>query len=261
VGVIDAQTGLHNEPYLRRRLREETSRAQRTGSAFDVVTMTVRRRYGDDDSLETSPIVSDLRKVARALESVVPDDAVLAHLRGGLFAAIVPDGLGSGPGLLETWRSVVRIRLNTTSHPATSWRISTGSCTYAGDAFTGDASALEVVEQLSAPRASERQDVTVADGDLAATADAANGKGTAETAAEPPSVEATGDGVTARTGDARRGAARPARASSRAGATSSSAVKGEKAAARPSASVGDARGDANRRRTWKASGRASGRAD
>jgi capsular polysaccharide biosynthesis protein len=103
--AVDERTGLHTTRYLRTRLREETSRADRTDGAFSLASFGVAVRAGAGWRTLSD---RELRKIGELLPMAVPSDVVLAHLGEGEFATLLPETDREGAErLLERWERIV----------------------------------------------------------------------------------------------------------------------------------------------------------
>lgn len=149
--VMDARTGLHSEGYLRKRLREEMSRADRTGRGFSLAAFRITMRHTVDGEPWRAPGSRDLRRIGELLRLTVRREVVLAHLGDGEFGALLPDmGRSVADGLLARWEAgVVAILdghddgINAVPH------LSKGVCQYRDRRFVGDREAMLAVQRLS----------------------------------------------------------------------------------------------------------------
>jgi capsular polysaccharide biosynthesis protein len=226
--VIDPRTGLHNELYLRERLRQETERARRTGHGFSLVTMRAAIAGSEDGVVVSAPSRRDLRRIGEALKASTLPEAVLAYLGGSTFAAILPDVPSEeAEELRQEWESAAAASFGRIGEgPVSRLHVSTAACHYRDGRFTGDREALRVASFYL-----EDTEGSVTDEELASP---------------PRPVDAPLVRLSAADGsaDGQKDPSRPA------------AV-----AADPVGAVQDPHGDPRRRRAgWKGSGRAGDRA-
>lgn len=147
--VVDPGTGLRTATYVGRRLAEEAARAGRTRRGFAFVVLRMERRYGDHDEILTTPPVKEIRRIGRALGPIGSPEAVVAHLGGGLFVALLPDmGSDDAKALLGAWTTVVRVQAGRDAASAARVRTVTASCLFVVDVFAGDQEAIEIATEL-----------------------------------------------------------------------------------------------------------------
>jgi len=157
--VVDPRTGLHNEAYVRERLHEETSRAQRTGHGFSFVVLRVVLERGENGDIVSAPPRRDLRRVGHALKLSSLPEAVLGYLGNSTFAAVLPDVRSEeAEELLPVWESAAASVFSGNGEGlASSLRVSTGACHYRDDRFVGDREALHVASALVDEHREERR--------------------------------------------------------------------------------------------------------
>jgi capsular polysaccharide biosynthesis protein/GGDEF domain-containing protein len=178
--VTDPRTGLYNEGYLRKRLREEMSRADRTGRAFSVVAFRVTMRHRVDGEPWRAPATRDLRRIGELLRLTLRDEAVLAHLGDGEFGALLPEtGRAAADGLLARWETGVIAVLDGHDEGANAVpHLTRGVCQYRDRRFVGDREALLAVERMS-DRETTGEARSAAGSGAAATEEPPNGSGPA----------------------------------------------------------------------------------
>lgn len=88
--IMDSETGVYNRRYFELRLRQEVSRAKRTGDPLAIALLEIDRHA----VLTTAPssIRSEaLRKAAMLLTPALREEDILAHWDGTVFAVLLPD--------------------------------------------------------------------------------------------------------------------------------------------------------------------------
>ena len=94
--ITDALTGLLNHGALHLRMREEISRARRTGARWPACCWTSTTSRRSTTSSATRPGDGVLRKVATALRGELRDHDVVARYGGDEFVVLLPDTDGRG---------------------------------------------------------------------------------------------------------------------------------------------------------------------
>jgi capsular polysaccharide biosynthesis protein len=152
-GVItDAQTGLHNEQFLRQRLREEMSRARRSSQGFAFGVLKVAVRVGENGELTYVPMSRDLRRVAQHLRLTVPEEAVVAYLGGGTFAGMFPEMPRSEvEGVLVGWSAAVGSLLDghARSGAGPQVDVTRSVCQFSEATFVGSSEAKKIARGLT----------------------------------------------------------------------------------------------------------------
>jgi diguanylate cyclase (GGDEF)-like protein len=89
--ILDGETGAYNERYFRQRLREEVSRARRSGCPLSLALMNVDC-LGSISTSRLSRVRGEaMRMVAVFLKRRLREEDVLARLDGTTFAFLLPD--------------------------------------------------------------------------------------------------------------------------------------------------------------------------
>jgi capsular polysaccharide biosynthesis protein/GGDEF domain-containing protein len=160
--LTDPRTGLHNEGYLRKRLGEEMSRADRTGRAFVLAAFRVTMRHTVEGEWRT-PGDRDLRRIGGLLQLTVPEEVVLAHLGNGEFGALLPDIDGPvADRMVARWEGGLLAALYALEDGADSIpHLTKGLCAYREQRFVGDREAKLTAQSLS-DRGSSTHEVTTA---------------------------------------------------------------------------------------------------
>jgi capsular polysaccharide biosynthesis protein/GGDEF domain-containing protein len=160
--LIDPKTGLHNEWYLRKRLREEMRRADRTRRAFVLAALHVTMRHPGDGEPWRAPRDHDLRAIGELLQLTVPEDVVLAHLGSGEFGAILLDMDGpAADGTVTRWEEGIRAVLAPLGDRAgTVPNVARSLCRYHDKRFVGDREARLTALSLSERGASTDERTT-----------------------------------------------------------------------------------------------------
>ncbi len=149
--LTDPKTGLHNEEYLRKRLSEEVSRADRTGRAFVLAAFRVTMRHTVDGEPWRAPGDRDLRRIGELLQLTVPEEVVLAHLGNGEFGAILLDIDGPvADRMLAHWEGGLVAALYAIGEVAGAIpHLTKGHCLYRDQRFVGDREAQLTAQSLS----------------------------------------------------------------------------------------------------------------
>jgi capsular polysaccharide biosynthesis protein/GGDEF domain-containing protein len=149
--LADPRTGVHNEWYLRKRLREEMSRADRTGRAFVLAALRVTMRHTGDGEPWRAPRDRDLRRIGELLQLTVPQDVVLAHLGSGEFGAILLDIDGPmADRMLARWEEGLLAVLYALGDGVGAVpHVTTSLCRYRDQRFVGDREARLTALSLS----------------------------------------------------------------------------------------------------------------
>ena len=154
-GVItDEQTGLHNEQFLRQRLREEMSRAGRSkqGVGFGFGVLKVAVRGGENGELAYVPMSRDLRRMAQHLRLTVPEEAVVAYLGGGTFAGMFPEMPRSEvEGVLVGWSAAAASLLDGHARrgAAPQLNLMRSVCQFSDATFVGSSEAKRIARSLT----------------------------------------------------------------------------------------------------------------
>ena len=154
-GVItDEQTGLHNEQFLRQRLREEMSRAGRSkqGLGFGFGVLKVAVRGGENGELAYVPMSRDLRRMAQHLRLTVPEEAVVAYLGGGTFAGMFPEMPRSEvEGVLVGWSAAAASLLDGHARrgAAPQLNLMRSVCQFSDATFVGSSEAKRIARSLT----------------------------------------------------------------------------------------------------------------
>ncbi len=160
--LTDPRTGLHNEGYLRRRLGEEMSRADRTGRAFVLAAFRVTMRHSVDGERWRTPGDRDLRRIGELLQLTVPEEVVLAHLGNGEFGAILLVDLPVADRMVARWEGGLLAVLNALGDGADAIpHLTKGLCAYRDQRFVGDREAKLTAQSLS-DRGSSPHEATTA---------------------------------------------------------------------------------------------------
>ena len=149
--LTDPRTGLHNEGYLRRRLGEEMSRADRTGRGFVLVAFRVTMRHTGDGEPWRTPADRDLRRIGELLQLTVPEEVVLAHLGNGEFGAILLDiDRPVADRMVAHWEGGLLAVLYALGDGADAVpHLTKGLCSYRDHRFVGDREAKLTAQSLS----------------------------------------------------------------------------------------------------------------
>ena len=148
---FDPQTGLYNEAFFAMRLRQEVSRARRTGHPVSVAVLRVLQAQGDSPDRSRVPAARTLRRIARMLEATLREEDVLSTLERGTFAVVLPDTKASqAEGLLTDWRGAIHSTLDQGNDGSSSrLRASMGVCEFPDERFVGNREVLQSTEILA----------------------------------------------------------------------------------------------------------------
>jgi capsular polysaccharide biosynthesis protein/GGDEF domain-containing protein len=149
--LTDPRTGLHNEGYLRRRVGEEMSRADRSGRGVVLVGFRVTMRHTGDGEPWRTPADRDLRRIGELLQLTVPEEVVLAHLGNGEFGAILLDIDGPvADRMVAHWEGGLLAVLYALGDRADAVpHLTKGLCAYRDQRFVGDREAKLTAQSLS----------------------------------------------------------------------------------------------------------------
>jgi capsular polysaccharide biosynthesis protein/GGDEF domain-containing protein len=147
---VDERTGLYNETYLRTRVREEMSRADRTGRSFSLAAFLVAIQQAGDEPWRP-PSDLDLQRIGELLPLTVREEVVIAHLGDGEFGALLPDmERPAADRTLARWEAGVSAVLD--GHHQTSEftpGFAEGVSQYRDQAFDGDREAIRLARRLT----------------------------------------------------------------------------------------------------------------
>jgi hypothetical protein len=144
-------TGLHNQPYLEKRLREEVSRTDRTGLTFSVAVFRVAMRHEvNGGGIWRSPGARDLQKVGEFLQLAGRREMVVSYLDEGEFGAILPHmDLSVAEGTVRPWKAGIGAVLHADRRSGGAMpRITTSLCEYRGRRFHGGQEAILTLKRL-----------------------------------------------------------------------------------------------------------------
>jgi capsular polysaccharide biosynthesis protein len=154
--VFDAKTAVYDEMFLRQRLREETSRAERIGAAVGFGWLSVRFRSGEGNGLPRLPAERDLRRLAQAMQLTLGEEAVLARLNDGAFGVLLPDmQKREADGLLSGWHALASSLLDGQgTRTGSRFQVTTATCQLGPGRrrVAGDREATQVVSRLLEPQ-------------------------------------------------------------------------------------------------------------
>ena len=174
--VMDPDTLAYNRSFLRRRLREEMSRADHRGHAVSLAVLRVALQGNEEDEPPQIPEVKDLRRIVSVLGQSLREEAVFAYLRGGTFAVLLPDTSAASAGrLLAGWVAMISSILAEEDEEHPRAEVWTGICEYADGTFTGSREAKRLARDLTQ------------DPDLASAPPGPAGSSKKQGALEPPS--------------------------------------------------------------------------
>ena len=107
--IIDAETGVYNEPYFRLRLRQEVGRAARSANTFSVAFLKSSYRNRASGASRPFPVDKAVSCLVAALGQERWDENILAHLGDSTFALLLSDISGeTAKKLLEDLQAKVR---------------------------------------------------------------------------------------------------------------------------------------------------------
>jgi len=150
--VIDGQTDVYNEPFFRIRLRQEISRAKRTGRSFSFAVLHVAPSSDDGSLLSRDPASRDRHRVAEGLKEALHEEDVLASLDDGTFALLLPEmPVSEAQELAVDMEGELQARIDGDGN-GSGPRISIGVCEYCDPAFLGDPEAERVARRLTEAR-------------------------------------------------------------------------------------------------------------
>jgi capsular polysaccharide biosynthesis protein len=150
-GVIDSVTGLHNQPYLQKRLREEVSRTGRSGLAFSVAVLRVAMRHeANGGGIWRAPGARDLQKVGKLLQLAGRREMVVSYLDEGEFGAILPHmDPSAAEGTVRQWKAGIAAVLDADRRSGDAVpRITTSICEYRDRRFRGGREAILTLDRL-----------------------------------------------------------------------------------------------------------------
>jgi diguanylate cyclase (GGDEF)-like protein len=150
-GVFDPQTGLYNEAFFGMRLRQEASRASRTGHPVSVAVLKVLQAHGNDGDRSRVPATRTLRGIGRMLQPTLREEDVLSSPERGTFAVVLPDTKASqAEGLMTDWRAAIHSTLDQGDNGSSSrLRASIGICELPSERFVGNREVLRNTEILA----------------------------------------------------------------------------------------------------------------
>jgi len=107
-------------------------------------------RGSEEDDPPQVPQANELRRIVSVLGQTLREGAVLAYLRGGTFAVLLPDTSAASAGrLLAGWVAMIPSILAEGDEEASRAEVWTGTCEYADGTFTGSREAKRLAQELS----------------------------------------------------------------------------------------------------------------
>lgn len=135
--IVDPETGVYNEPYLRLRLSQELSRSIQDNYSFSLALIKVKERNRLRGVMHPFSADRAALQLSVAIESILRDEDVLAYLGNSTFALLLPNRSGE-----ETQRLLAnrRSKMDSISPDivGTTIRTSIGIITYDESEATGE---------------------------------------------------------------------------------------------------------------------------